>query len=682
MQTYRIHIEGIVQGVGFRPFVKRLAERFEISGTVQNGLDGVRIIFNAKDPDHAQIFLDTCVSEAPKQSRIDHYSMELVDSERFDQFELCLSAGQGVLNAPITPDQGLCKQCSEELLDPANIRYGYPFISCTDCGPRYSILNGMPFDRETTTMDLFPMCSNCEKEYNNVDNRRFYSQINSCPECGIQLSLWTASGELEMTAQEKVDEVIKALRSGFIVAVKGIGGFLLLCDASNTKSIQLLRERKVRPDKPFAVLCPSLESIQSNFIPSTAEQKALQSAAAPIVILKPRKGNLLDLKFVSPGLDSVGTMLPYAPLLKVIANQFMEPLVATSANKSGQPLIYKYAEELLDLADIVLDHNREVTFPQDDSVVRFTPFTDHQIVMRRSRGLAPSYMAKSNELDGLLAVGAEMKGTFAVGHCDQVYISQYLGQLGSFDNQENYKYVLNKLTSMIGCNPEVVLHDLHEQYFTTELASEYTLEQISVQHHEAHMMAVLYEHSQLESNEPVLGVVWDGTGAGTDGAVWGSEYMVYDDGHIDRLAHWDYFPVIAGDKMSKEPRLSALAILGENSGLEKKFTNQEWSYYSKLRKQESLQTSSMGRIFDAVASVLGLIDVSSYEGQAAMLLEQLALKFYIENGPNSPGSYDIPLDSLNTYELLDMILDDVCQEIEPNKIAAKFMRRWLVQLAI
>ena len=522
-------------------------------------------------------------------------------------------------------------------------------------------------------MDAFPMCANCEKEYNNVDNRRFYSQINSCPECGVQLSLWNASGELAMTTQEKIDEVVEALRSGFIVAVKGIGGFLLLCDATNSKSIQQLRDRKIRPYKPFAVLYPSLQSIRSNFICSCAEQKALESTAAPIVILKSKEVIDLDMASVSPGLESVGVILPYAPLLKLIADQFEKPLVATSANRSGQPLIHQsHSEELLEFADLILDHNREISYPQDDSVVRFTPFTSSRIIIRRSRGLAPSYQSKTNELDGMLALGAEMKGSFAIGHLDQIYISQYLGQLGTYDNQENFRQALNQLTSMTGCQPEVVLHDLHEQYFTTELASEYSIEKKGIQHHEAHLMAVLHEHSLMERDEPILGVIWDGTGAGSDRAVWGSEFMVYDDGNIDRLAHWDYFSVIAGDKMSKEPRLSALAIMGENGGLEKKFTNQEWSYYTKLRNQESLQTSSMGRIFDAVASVLGLIDVSSYEGQAAMLLEQCALTYYMENGPDSPGSYEISFDQLSAFELLKMIQRDITVGMTTTTIAAKF----------
>ncbi|MCA6079198.1 carbamoyltransferase HypF [Fulvivirga sedimenti] len=636
MKTVHLHIEGIVQGVGFRPHVYRLAQEFSLNGWVNNAPDGVHIEIQGK-PASVQDFLNALRENPPKLSRIINRTETLVARPKFDGFQIIESKDNSEKSVLLTPDYAICTSCEKELFDPENRRFRYPFITCTNCGPRFSIIDGLPYDRIRTTMQPFNMCSECKNEYDDIYDRRYYSQTNSCPVCGITLSI-AENGQQPCEVPDIFQRIYSALHEGKIIAVKGIGGFLLLCDASNKESIQLLRQRKGRPSKPLALMYPDEEMLLSDVETTPQQLEAYMSVEAPIVLFN-CKGSMesdLQVNEIAPGLTSLGIMRPYAPLLALIARDFGSPLVATSANISGAPIIYNNEQALSSLswiADLIITHDRDITLPEDDSVIKFTPEHGKRIILRRSRGFAPNYLArKSVSTDPVLSMGASLKSTFALQHGENTYVSQYLGDQDSFDAHESFKHTLGKLAGVLDFTPREILADMHPQYLSTilaeKLAKSHTIPVWKIQHHEAHFAAVLGENGLIESGEPVLGVIWDGTGYGTDGQVWGGEFFNYENHRFSRIGHLAYFAHILGDKMSREPRLSALSLLHgtiAEQAIKDCFNQQEWEYYHKvLRKGDNLQTSSAGRLFDAAACLAGLGYSTTYEGEAAVKLEALA----------------------------------------------------------
>ncbi|MFM7429833.1 MAG: carbamoyltransferase HypF, partial [Flammeovirgaceae bacterium] len=553
--TYQINISGIVQGVGFRPMVYALAKKNQIKGTVSNSTSGVIIQFNAEE-ETAHQFYKSILNNLPLNSRVTHHQLTEIKSQLFNGFRIIESTTSSTTSVMLSPDFAMCFSCREELHNPTNGRYHYPFITCTQCGPRYSIIFRLPFDRSTTSMNEFEMCETCISEYSNVSDQRFYSQTNSCDDCGIKMKLHLGNNIIE--SQEKIiPAAIQLLQAGKTVAIKGIGGYLLLCDATNENAISQLRERKHRPTKPLAVLYPNISQLRNDVKLCKAEEDALQSVEAPIVIvgLKAESTTGIRTQLVAPGLQSIGVMLPYAPLLELIACQFQKPLIATSANISNSPIVYQddaAIQTLFTIADAVLTHNRAIVIPQDDSVVRFT---DHEtrIVIRRSRGLSPSYFESSPTSDSILAMGAQLKSTITLQYAGNTYISQYIGDLESADTEKNYQEILNHLLSVTGAQPELILTDLHPDYDSTRLGQQYaSISAIpirQVQHHEAHFAAVLSENNLLDQNDPILGVVWDGTGLGSDSHHWGGEFFKWQENEFLRVAHLSYFPMILGDKM-------------------------------------------------------------------------------------------------------------------------------------
>ncbi len=684
MNTYHIHINGIVQGVGFRPFVCRLATEMSLNGWVCNGNDGVHIEFNA-NKESAQRFFNTIVCNPPKNAIVTFHKFQIVGNVEYKDFIIKESDNHAVPDILLTPDMTICEDCLKDISDKNNKRYGYAFTTCLNCGPRYSNTHSLPYDRCNTTMQHLEMCPTCNEEYHDIYDRRHYSQTNSCSNCAIPIHLYSSSDICISNNQDEIiAKIIFELDKGKIIAVKGIGGYLLLCDATYSTAIETLRKRKYRPTKPFALLYPDLKSVSKDVYISQNEQKALANKSAPIVLcnLMPNCGNNIQKQLIAPHLDRIGLMLPYSPLLYLIAKGFQKPMIATSANISGSPIIFKDDEalsNLFDVADFVLTFDREIVTPQDDSVLLLTE-KDHQIILRRSRGLAPNYFPTPFSIENkkILAMGGELKSAFALLDNKNLYISQFLGDQASLESQTAFSTTLNHLTGLLKVTPEIIIIDKHPGYFVSqkgiELSSLHHSELFQVQHHKAHFGAVLAENNLLNTTEKVLGIVWDGTGFGDDEQIWGGECFVFSNKQMERSIHLDYFPQLLGDKMSLEPRISALSLLSlvpdHLEYIKIHFTEQEWKYYSKLLDQKSsLQTSSMGRFLDGIASILNSKQICSYEGEAPMLLEALARSCT----DKQQGYYSLPIieGKIKWQNMIPEIIQEIIDNKPANAIALK-----------
>ena len=678
MNTYHIHINGIVQGVGFRPFVCRLAIETNLNGWVCNGNDGVHIEFNANE-DTARNFYDTIVNNPPANAIITSHQFQIIGYKEYNRFIIQKSDSHAEPDILLTPDLAICEDCLQDIVDNTNRRQGYAFTTCLNCGPRYSITHSLPYDRCNTTMQHLEMCPTCNEEYHDIYDRRHYSQTNSCRDCSIPIHLYSASDTCLSDQQDEViSMVIKELDKGKIIAVKGIGGYLLLCDATNSTVIETLRNRKYRPTKPFALIYQDLETAAKDVFLSQKEKEALTHKSAPIVLcnLMPDCGNNIQKQLIAPHLDKIGLMLPYSPMLYLIAKGFQKPMIASSANISGAPIIFKDEDalsNLFDVADLILAFDREIVTPQDDSVLLFTE-KEQQIILRRSRGLAPNYFPNPFSLDDkrILAMGGELKSAFALLDNKNLYISQFLGDQASLESQTSFTTTLNHLTGLLKVRPGIVIVDKHPGYFVSqkgvELANVFCAELIKVQHHKAHFGAVLAENNLLDSKGKVLGIVWDGTGLGDDEQIWGGECFVFANNQMERVIHLDYFPQLLGDKMSLEPRISALSLLSlvpnHLDFIKIYFTEQEWKYYSKLIDQKSsLQTSSMGRFLDGIASILNLKQICSYEGEAPMLIEAMARTC----SDKQQGYYFLPI--IEGKIKWQVMMSEIIQEIIDNKPA-------------
>lgn len=679
MYTYHLHIGGQVQGVGFRPFVMRLAMRLGLVGWVSNDNDGVHLEVNAT-PQAFQHFVDCVLAEKPAAAKITHHSAYQVDFQEFHDFRIVSSSNQAQPNLLITPDMATCAECQQELFDPQSRRYQYPFLSCTNCGVRYSVITQLPYDRVHTTMQPFEPCAACWEEYHDFAHRLCHSQTQSCATCGVQLQ---QHGQVIATeSPEIIQQVVAAWQAGQIVAIKGVGGYLLTCDATQSTAVATLRQRKNRPTKPFALMFPDVDTLQQAVVASPEALSILQSPASPIVLLPLREEASLEIAQaeVAPSLTHLGVMLPYMPLFMLLCRIFGKPLVATSGNLSHSPIIADDAtalQTLASVADLIVSHNRTIVAPQDDSVVGLDD-TQKPILLRRSRGMAPNLLGLPWTPAPIrtLAMGAQMKSTFALAISPNSYVSQYLGSLESYDTQVRYKGSIAHFLRLFQTQPEQIIVDKHPDYFATQLGK--TLAQtldipcVEVQHHTAHLVAVLAENNLLESPEPVLGVVFDGTGLGDDGHIWGGEFFIYADQSVQRVAHFPYFPTILGDKMAREPRIAALCALGQYEGVSEKilakFTPVEWQVCQKRLAEASFHTSSIGRLFDAWASWLGLADKISYEGEAALLLQNIAYQFYKQN-PAITHSFG---ESASIETLLGELVGDSLASKSAGFVALKF----------
>ncbi len=675
-----------MQGVGFRPFVYKLCLSHKLKGWVNNTNDGVHIHINS-DEIMAEQVMRELVEKAPQLSVITSTKIEEVVYVEYDNFEIIHSSSKEDAKLLLTPDFAMCDDCKRELYSRENSRFHYPFITCTNCGPRYSIIKSLPYDRETTTMDKFDMCDICKEEYNNPLDRRYYSQTNSCLDCPVDLSLYE-KGVIVDNFRD-LDYVVSQWNKGKIVAIKGIGGFILTCDATNAEVVSRLRNLKHRPTKPFALMYQSLESLEQDIELREVEKEQFNHYSAPILLLsineKPKTN--LALEQIAPNLDVLGVMLPYTPLYKLLLDKFQKPIIATSGNISNSTIVYensKAKDELAKMADIILLNNREIVIPQDDSVMRFSKNQKSRVIIRRSRGLAPSYINPELKLPNkaVLSMGAMMKSTFTLMNQQNIYVSQYLGNTDNYEAQINYKFTLDHFEKLFNPRLEAVIADKHQGYFTSalgkEIAEQREIGYYEIQHHKAHFYAVMAENNLLNAKRRVLGVIWDGTGLGDDGNVWGGEFFEYNSGSVNRVGHLDEFPFILGDKMPKEPRISALVMtynINKGSIVKDKFTKTEWQIYNKLLGNDNLlKSTSIGRFFDAVASIVLSIDKQSFEGEAAMQLENIANRYFKKNRIKLSLSY-IENDLLPTNLiklLLKSILVDLSLNMNHEKIAAKF----------
>lgn len=630
-----------MQGVGFRPFVYREATALGLVGRVSNNEAGVEVVVSGTRA-HLKTFYEKITRQTPPIARVVSCSFNEIPYEPHADFSIIASSKSEQLNLQLTPDFALCTDCQKELTDLDNRRFGYPFISCVNCGPRWALTKTFPFEREHTSMESFHMCPECLEEYRNPEDRRFHSQINSCGTCGISYQITDAHGEqLTLTDETVFERLAKILSEGKIIALKNTSGYLLCCDATQAETIQALRSKKQRPSKPFAVLYPSLSHLEEDLPIRKAERKALESAERPIVLLPTEtyRGNAC-LNEIAPGLNQLGVMLPYTGVLALLTRAFSKPLIATSGNIHGAPICFSRAgarKKLSGVADYFFEHNLGILHPQDDSVLRFSPTEATPILLRRARGMAPNYSRPLKKVDstGLMALGAQLKSSIAFIPNDFIYISEYLGNLENFEVYERFTQMVSSFSDLFEKNPDTLLTDTHPGYLSTQygkdLAAALGIPCHQIPHHKAHFAAVLGENELFATPDPVLGVIWDGTGYGEDGQIWGGEFFRYAHGFITRVGQLEYFDWLAGDAMSKNPGLSLFSLLEEDvESIKGKFSPQAWRLYTKIKPRNTLKTSSMGRLFDAVASLLGICDRNSYEGEAAMMLEAVTVGFDIE----------------------------------------------------
>ena len=692
MHTFHIHINGLVQGVGFRPHVHELATRLNLKGWVNNGMNGVHIEINAIS-EEANSFLQNLIENAPSNAIITTSHIQEIESKQFASFEIIRSDTTRDPDLLLAPDFSICNTCKNEINEAKNKRHAYAFTTCLACGPRYSIIEKLPYDRAHTTMKKIEMCPSCKMEYNDVKDRRHYSQTNSCPDCSIPMYLFDSPNSCVSHNNETIIAgIVHAIKQGLTVAVKNTGGYLLLCDATNKDAIDTLRKNKKRPSKPFAVLFSSVDAAKKAVDITEQEAHALESIVAPIVLCRTKNevNDTVQYDAIAPALDKLGILLPSAALLYIISLEVGKPLIATSANISGSPIIYKDVdalENLFEVATLVLTYDRAIVSPQDDSVIQFTN-EGQKIILRRSRGLAPNYFPNpfNNNKEVVLATGGELKSAFAFLNQNQLYISQFLGDQGHLESQEAYAQTFKQFQRLFKKLPEKVLVDMHPNYFVSEagkeIAENTNAPLFTIQHHKAHFAAVLCENELLGKAHTILGFIWDGTGYGEDGQIWGSELFMYKEGLFTRLAHLAYFPILIGDKMSKEPRLSALSLLHSmNKGqlVKKHFTAQEWQYYSQLVEQPAtLQTSSMGRFLDGIACIMGINSKTSFEGEAVMKLEAIARGSYAHK---AYYSFQIIDNTIHWNGFIQELLLDIDMNKEQDFIARKIING-LVQLVL
>ena len=676
--TYKIICNGRVQGVGFRPYVSKLAKSMGLSGHVSNNEDGV-IIYVSGETKYVKEFYRELIENPPPVAIIKTHQIIKSDWVKYERFEILPTQTKGKLNLALTPDFAICEICSEEISDPENRRYRYPFTTCVNCGPRWSITNTFPFERAHTSIHEFSMCPVCKTEYEDPNARRFHSQTNSCPNCGIRLELTDHKGNhIKIGSQLLFKKLSELISNGKILAIKNTGGYLLCCDASNPEVIQRLRHLKRRPKKPFAILYPSIDLIRKEILLDHDQITELTSSERPIVIVSSIgfKGQLAIDK-LAPGLSQLGVMLPYSGILDLLAREFQQPLVATSGNIHGSPIISNkdQALELIsEVADYFLHHDLKISNAQDDSVVKFSFRNKQRVLFRRSRGFAPNYLDYvSGNKTKTLALGGHLKSTIAFAPNDFLYLSQYLGNLDHFEVYSRFIETIDVFKSIFQAEPDCILVDKHPTYLSTqygeELSGKMKVPLFRIQHHMAHFASVLGEHNLFGHDSEILGVVWDGTGYGDDGQIWGGEFFTYQAGQMTRTGHFEYFDWLAGDKMSKEPRLSLFSLNNDEQAtfLSDKFSVQERHVYSSVKASNKLQTSSVGRLFDALASLLGFCDINSYEGEGAILLENAIhdydpalLKIYARPGVDGmvptniiwKGVYKDFLDGLDKEEII------------------------------
>jgi len=634
LQALVVHVSGVVQGVGFRPFVHRLATRFDLVGEVRNESGEVFIQVEGR-PESLSGFVAGLKTERPPIARIDSLRVEPGAVTGRSEFRIRPSRRTPGGRLPVSPDVSICPACEAELADPADRRYRYPFVTCTDCGPRFTVIDAMPYDRERTSMQPFGMCRECATEYSDPTDRRYHSETNSCPVCGPSVWLETVAGIRGLSGDAAVVEAGRLLRTGRILAVRGLGGYHLAADGQRDETVRTLRHRKSREGKPLAVMVAGIAEARRLAFVGKVEERLLRSERRPIVLVRLRPDAHLAAS-VSPGLDTIGVMLAYTPLHALLLGEADRPLVMTSGNRSDIPIATSNDEarrELAGVADAFLMHDREIVARYDDSVVRV--MDEAPVFIRRARGAAPLPIDLPIPASRpLLAVGPHLKNTFTLAYQASAFVSQHIGDLENVETLAHFRASLDRYRTLFDIEPAVVVRDLHPGYLSTRIAEEMALPRtIAVQHHHAHIAAVAAEHGVTGR---VVGIAFDGTGYGADGRAWGAEILVADLRSYERFARMRYAPMPGGDLAMRRPWRAAAGYLSLEPRWAPAFRRAFCGVPVRVRNLASAQierhlnapeVSSIGRLFDAAAAVLGVRRTAEYEGQAAMELEAHASEY-------------------------------------------------------
>lgn len=699
----RINVNGRVQGVGFRPTVYRYAKGRNLCGWVSNTSQGVIIEVEGAEDD-VDDFLKNLKSFPPPQAEITHLATSSLPVQNDLQFKILPSITQSQVKTQISPDIATCRDCLKELFESGDRRYLYPFLNCTNCGPRFTIVKNIPYDRDKTTMEKFVMCSPCQEEYEDPLKRRFHAQPNACPECGPEVMLVQGTGyRVQGSGVEAIKKAIGLLKEGRIVAVKGLGGFHLACDATNDGAVRKLRSSKFREDKPFALMAKDLNTIKEYCEVLPSEEKILYTFRRPIVLLKKVRGSGFRVQgsekiseIVAPNNKYLGFMLPYTPLHYLLFSQLstlnpqLSVLVMTSGNLSDEPIAYENEEAVLRLsciADYFLLHNRDIHTRCDDSVTRI--FEGQEMIIRRSRGYVPSPLRVPFIFEKeILACGPHLKNTFALAKGDEVFVSHHIGDLENLETLQAFEKGIEHFKRLFDIEPQIIAHDLHPEYLSTKYARKLStlnskLLAIPVQHHHAHIVSCMADNGL--DNRRVIGVAFDGTGYGQDGNIWGGEFLLADFAGFTRKAHLKYIPLPGGEQAIKEPwRIAATYLYGAygekflelDLDFVARLNKNRWKLLEKMieKRMNSPLTSSMGRLFDAVSSLVGIRDRINYEGQAAVELEMQT----VHNLQPTPHRYKYGIEKIKEIYIIDPIpiikgvVEDLQKKLPVSFISEKF----------
>jgi len=678
MVNKKISIFGIVQGVGFRPYIYNLARKHKINGWVRNDENGVEIEAYAKKED-IENFINEIKVNPPVLSKISDIKIEKKKQSIYSHFDIIESTNSKNKTTIISPDMAICKDCIADIFDETNFRFLYPLNNCTNCGPRYSILKAIPYDRVNTSLKKFPLCKKCDKEFIDPKNRRYHAQAISCEECGPTTFLYDINQNLLNTKIDSINLASKYINDGKILAIKSIGGFHIVCDASNDSTIRKLREFKKRETKPFAVMFKDIEDLNKYAFLGDYEKKVLTSKESPIVLLKKKQDTNLS-NLIAPNIKNIGCFLPNSALHYLLFENLSNPIIATSANLKGEPIITTKEDiflKLSNLVDFVLDYNREILNSCDDSILQVV--NEKIIKLRNSRGYAPSSLKVDGKFSKkILSLGANQKSTFSIAFDNKIITAPYLGDLDSIASIENYKKTVENFLNFYDFVPEIIVCDKHPKYESTKFAFELKdknpkLELVQVQHHYAHVLAVLAENY---IKEDVLSFVFDGTGYGDDKNIWGGEVFIANKKEYKRAYHLKYFKLLGGELAIKEPKRVALSLLFDNFTLEevldlpldflKTFEKSEIkTLYTFWQKSlNSPLTSSFGRLFDAVCSLANILHIQEFEGQTGLYIENL---------------YDENIKEFFSYDIVDQTIDiskmirEILKEDDKKIVASKFI---------
>lgn len=690
MKRIKIEVKGIVQGVGFRPFIYSLAHKYNLKGFVLNNSNGVIIDVEGEEG-IIEKFISDIKKKAPPLSRIKNMDIKKLHLVGYEKFTIKPSSSKEEKFVLISPDIGTCDKCLQELFDPNDRRFHYPFINCTNCGPRFTIIKAIPYDRPKTTMDEFKMCSRCKKEYEDFLNRRFHAQPNACSDCGPKVELINSQLKAEKYGEDAIIQAAKLLKEGKVVAIKGLGGFHIACDATNPNSVKRLREVKRRDKKPFAMMAKDIQTIFEFCEVSEVEKIKLLSPHRPILILKKKRNNFIADN-VAPGQKYYGVMLPYTPLHYLLLEEFylqnprLPVLVMTSANLSDEPILYKEEEiftKFKNIYDYFVTHNRKIYIRCDDSVIRC--FEDKELMIRRSRGYVPEPIELPFSIKHqVLACGAELKNTFCVTKNGYAFLSHHIGDLESLESFIAFKEGIEHFKHLFSIEPTLIAYDIHPHYLSTKYAldildSELNIEGISVQHHHAHIASCMADN---QIQDKVIGVAFDGLGYGTDGNLWGGEFLITDYSDFKRVGRFQYIQMPGGTQAIKEPWRMACSWLWHiyrNDALKleiefiKSLDKEKWDVLKNLiiHRINAPLTSSVGRLFDAVSALLGICKFTTYEGEAAIELETI-----VDEISSPPYKYELfgkmPNIIIKPELIFVDIIKDLKNKVPVNRISARF----------